>query len=335
MSYLPLQSSDSRIRRHPRAVGLLALAAAAAAFAGSLVAAPPVATVNGEPIAARELKRAMDTFVAGGSMNAGGGIFNPGVYERARRQQLDKLIDQELLWQAAREADLLPTEGEVIEAMQHQRAEYPNQQSFELALETQGLSLEEFRQRVRRQLAGAKLLARDVYGRIEISDQEVREFYRQNEAELRGSERLRLRQILLAVPMSASAEAARAAQARAREALERIRGGEDFAAVARELSDGAHAARGGDMGAVTRQQLPVALQGPLHHVEVGEIKGPLRSEQGIHLIRVEGREPGELPPLEVAAEPIRRYLVRQRGEAEAEEYVQQLRAEADVQVNLR
>ena len=315
---------------HGRWLWMALLLAALPALAG-----PPVATVNGEPIPPQALKRKVDHFMASGSLNAAGGIFNPNVYQKARRQQLDELIDEELLWQEARRHDLLPTEGQVIEAVEQERARYPNRQSFIVSLESRGLTPEQFQEQMRRRLAAAFLLRQEVYGRIEISDQEIRDFYREHEAELRGDERLHLRQVLVSLPREADAEALRAAQARARQVLERIRGGEDFAAVAREVSDGANASRGGDMGLLTRQQLPVALQGPMARVEVGEIKGPLRSQQGFHILRVEGREPGVLPPLEEAAGPIRNHLLRQRGEALTEEYVAGLREQADIQVHLQ
>lgn len=300
-----------------------------------LLAGPPVATVNGEPIPPQALKRKVDQFMSSGKLNAAGGIFNPNVYQKARRQQLDELIDQELLWQEARRHDLLPTEGQVIEAVERERAKYPNRQSFVVSLESRGLTPEQFQRETRRRLASAFLLRQEVYDRIRISDEEVKAFYREHEADLRGEERLHLRQVLLALPRDADAEALRAAQAQAQAVLERIRSGGDFATIARELSDGANAGRGGDMGLLTRQQLPVALQGPLARVEVGEIKGPLRSRQGLHVIRVEGREPGALPPLEEAREPIRNYLARQRGEQLTEEYVAGLRERAEIQVNLQ
>ncbi len=318
-----------RLRRGGR-IGLLALLVALPVLAG-----PPVATVNGEPIPPQALKRKVDHFMASGNLNAAGGIFNPNVYAKARREQLDELIDQELLWQEARRQDLLPTEGQVIEAVERERAEYPNRQSFIVSLESRGLTQEQFQQETRRRLAGAFLLRQEVYAKIRISDQEVKDFYRDHEDDLRGEERLRLRQVLLALPREADAETLRAAQAQAQAVLQRIRSGEDFAALAREVSDGANAGRGGDMGLITRQQLPLALQGPLARVEVGEIKGPLRSRQGFHVIRVESREPGALPPLDEAREPIRNYLARQRGEQLIEEYVAGLREQADIQVNLQ
>ena len=313
-----------------RLLGAVALLAALPALAG-----PPVAPVNGEPIPPQALKRTVVHFMASGSMNAAGGIFNPKVYERARRQQLEELIEQELLWQEARRHDLLPTEGQVIEAVEQERSRYPNRQSFVVSLESRGLTPEQFQEETRRRLAGAFLLRQEVYGNIDISDQEVEAFYREHEADLRGEERLHLRQVLLSVPRQADAEALRAAQQRARQVMERLQAGEDFAAVAREVSDGANARRGGDMGLVTRQQLPVALQGPMARVEVGEIKGPLRSRQGFHIIRVEGREPGALPSLAEAEGPIRDYLLRQRGEALTEQYIAGLREQADIQVNLQ
>lgn len=76
------------------------------------------------------------------------------------------------------------------------------------------------------------------------------------------------------------------AEARANEALTRVNGGEDFAAVAADMSDDlANKDHGGDMGRLEHGLLPDALDQALFAMEVGEVRGPIETPLGYHVIK--------------------------------------------------
>ena len=76
------------------------------------------------------------------------------------------------------------------------------------------------------------------------------------------------------------------AEARAREALQRVEGGEDFAAVAADMSDDvANKDHGGDMGRLEQGLLPPALDEALFAMDVGEVRGPIETRLGYHVIQ--------------------------------------------------
>ena len=76
-----------------------------------------------------------------------------------------------------------------------------------------------------------------------------------------------------------------AAEALARQALERVEGGEEFGAVAAELSDdGANKEHGGVMGLLEAGLLPEPIDHALFGMEVGEVRGPVESPLGYHIL---------------------------------------------------
>lgn len=76
-----------------------------------------------------------------------------------------------------------------------------------------------------------------------------------------------------------------AAEALARQALERVQGDEDFGAVAAEMSDdGANKDHGGIMGLLEQGLLPEPLDDALFAMEVGEVRGPVESPLGYHVL---------------------------------------------------
>lgn len=100
-------------------------------------------------------------------------------------------------------------------------------------------------------------------------------------------ETLRARHLLIAFGADKSA-----ARARAESLLERIRSGEAFEALAKaESEDPGSAEQGGDLGEVQRGAFDPKLEDALFESPVGEVRGPVETDFGWHLIRVDAREP--------------------------------------------
>jgi len=117
----------------------------------------------------------------------------------------------------------------------------------------------------------------------EIDEEELRQYYEENKARYTQAGRRHARHILIEI-----GEDAAAAEAKAKRAYERARAGEDFAALARELSDdtGSREA-GGDLGFAERGDYVASFGDALWNMSPGEIRGPVESEFGWHVIKLE------------------------------------------------
>lgn len=119
----------------------------------------------------------------------------------------------------------------------------------------------------------------------------------------------------------------------ANEVIERIEGGEDFAAVAQEASTDGTAQQGGDLGFVQPGATVPAFEEALFAAEEGELVGPVESEFGFHVI-----QRLEKPPLEDVEEEIRNQLenqTMQEGRAAFQQFITERRQDAEVEVNSR
>lgn len=107
-------------------------------------------------------------------------------------------------------------------------------------------------------------------------------------------EQRRARHILVAASGDDAAD-----EARAKAAYDRAKGGEDFAALAKELSsDTGSAAQGGDLGWAERSFFVAPFADAVWSMQPGEIRGPVRSEFGWHVIRLDEVRPGAVRPIE-------------------------------------
>lgn len=163
--------------------------------------------------------------------------------------------------------------------------------------------------------------------RMDIPQDELRAYYDANPDEFRREEEVQARHILLRTGEERTVEEARAEL----EAIKaRIAGGEDFAAIAQEVSeDPGSGARGGDLGFFGRGRMTPEFEQPAFDAEVGELVGPVESPFGVHLIEVTDRRPEGRTSFEEARESIRNRLASDRLEDRATERAQELLAELE------
>ncbi len=141
----------------------------------------------------------------------------------------------------------------------------------------------------------------DVAATVEVSEEELRAAYEAEKERFETVEERRARHILIAV----EDEQEDAARATAEAVVARLRAGEDFAAVAAEVStDAGTKAQGGDLGWMGRGILVGPFEDALFGLEVGQLSEPVRSEFGFHVIRLDEVRAGDLRPFEAVREEL-------------------------------
>ena len=144
-----------------------------------------------------------------------------------------------------------------------------------------------------------EILRSDVAQGVTVSDEDLLEYYEFNKERYEQDEQRQARHILIL-----SNDDEEAAEAKANELLARINGGESFEDIARDNSEDSFTAdRGGDLGALTRSQMPDGLDSAVFSMSEGDVQGPIKTDFGFHLVRLDTViEPGPLPIEQVRAE---------------------------------
>ncbi len=162
-------------------------------------------------------------------------------------------------------------------------------------------------------------LTKDAFtGDIEVSEETLRELYSSRADRYASQEQRAASHILVA----GDDEAARA---KAEEALKRIQAGEDFAAVAAEMSeDPVSAEEGGSLGLIQRGQLEGAFEEALFSMKEGEVRGPVKTDFGFHIIRLDDIKAPELPAFEEIRDELAADYRAERAQDRFEEAVRSL-----------
>ena len=161
---------------------------------------------------------------------------------------------------------------------------------------------------------------------VKIDDSDLQAYYEQHKAEFTQQAQLRARQILLLVNDKRTDAQAQAAAEVIKQRLDK---GEDFATLARQVSeDQSSKPNGGDMGYITQGHNIKEFEDAAFAAPTGKVVGPVKSPLGYHLIEVTERKPGGTRPFADVREIVRAEVsiakTRDLGETRAKELAQQI-----------
>lgn len=236
--------------------------------------------------------------------------------ERLQAQLLTQLIQSRLLREGAEQLGVEVTEEDIATQRERIVEQVGGEEAFQSLIEDNGLSEEQLDELLR-DVALQEKVTEALSADLEVSDADVQEFYEQNYGQTVSA-----RHILTETEQEA------------RDALERVEGGEDFAAVAEDVStDPGSAQQGGDLGEVSPGQTVPEFDEALFGAETGEVVGPIETQFGYHIIEVTGQQ--DAPPLEEVREEIVSQVQGPQRQQAVQEWLQEQIAAAEVEVNPR
>ncbi len=164
---------------------------------------------------------------------------------------------------------------------------------------------------------------------LTVPDQQIVDYYNSHSAEFTTSDEASAKHILIK-PKEAGAGGEDAAEKLAREVLAKARAGADFASLAQQYSeDEGSKASGGDLGWFGRGRMVKEFEDAVFGAQPGQIVGPVKSQFGYHVIKVEGRRPGGLKSLDSVRESIRLKLADSLADGEGNRRATALREKID------
>ena len=232
--------------------------------------------------------------------------------DELRKQVLDVLINERVQVTNARETGQRLDEAEVDRAVLNVAVQ--NQMTLpqmRARLQQQGVAYPTFRNNVRDQMLVERVREREVNARIRISNEEVDAALERRRAASEGGTQLNLAQILVTVPEGASAAEVTQRRARAEAAMARVKAGETFEAVAREVSEDGNRTQGGVIGLRPADRLPDVFVEFVRALKVGDVAPTLlRSGAGFHVLKLIERSQGVAAGFTVPQTRARHILLR-------------------------
>ena len=259
---------------------------------------------------------------------------------------IDKEVVRELVSQQGKSQDIEPDPELIEKELQALKEPYSDEQEFQKALQERGVTEDDLKKAIRVEALAHQLLDQRIKGKINISDAAVKKYYDDNKAQFYRPETYRARHIFIAVfpphlvkttPLeelqSRKEELIQAAEKKINEIVEEVRGGGDFAELAKKYThDDATRENGGDLDIIYKGVFHPAFDEAVAKLKPGETSGVVQTEFGYHVVKLIETRPPEQAPFEVMQEAIQKHLFTQEAQKEIQAYVDGLRENAKIEI---
>lgn len=314
------------------------LAALLAAPAGGASAQRTVdrvaAVVNGDVITLSELtQRAGPEYRR--AMDMPPGPARDQARARALRAAYDQVLAERLVEAEVKTLGIEVTEAQIDGAIEDvKKRNNLSDEVLKQALAAEGMTITAYRARLRKDFENHLLIAAKVQNRVKVTDDDVRGYYQSHLSEFSGEEQAKLRLILLQVAAGAPAAEEARVKATGETLLARLAAGEDFADLARQVSQGPGAAAGGDLGWVKKGTMPIDLERVAFALAPGENSGLVRAKTGWIILKSDDRRTATAAPIEEVRDRIREKIGNQQADTYRKQYIQELKSEALIELKI-
>ena len=252
-------------------------------------------------------------------------------------QVLVSTIDELLLTQLGREKGLKLTDAQFNKWLADMRKDnnLEDNARFEAALKQEGLTMSDLRKNVERGFVMEQVQREEFGGKLQITEEEARQYYQANQKEFIEPASVTLREILIDVPTTTQdgkpmisvgkddEAAKKTADVRAR-----IMAGEDFAKVAAEVSSGSSKANGGLIGPIAVSEVSQDLQKLLEKMKPGDVTEPIRTARGYQLLKLDTAKPSAARSFDSVRDVVADRVYRERLNIEMKKFLDRVRRQA-------
>jgi peptidyl-prolyl cis-trans isomerase C len=291
-----------------------------------------VATVNGVDIPRTEYNREVKLYTD--RMVRSGQPLDEQQIKIIGDQILDRLIETELLYQESRKQGVRVQPEEIETQFSEIKQRFSSEQEFTAAIEQMDITEAGIRSQIERGLAINELVKTRISDKIEISEKESRTFYDSHPELFKQPAQVKASHILIKVAPDADAEKKAAAAEKIERIQARLDKGGDFAALARENSEGPSASKGGDLGYFKRGTMVKPFEDAAFALEINQVSGRVETMFGYHLIKVYDKKPEQTLVYADVKGDLAEHLKQQKVKQEVDIYLQDLKKKAKIEKSI-
>ncbi len=332
--------------------------ATAAALASAILATAPradaviveriVAIVGDKPILLSEMRARAKPFLVQIQQSVPAGPQQAAAQSQLFKDLIEKMVDEELEGQAAARANITVSTQEIENAFENIAASQglTKEALFKEAKAKNGLTEQDYRDEMRRQIIEGKMIQLRVKGRIRITEEDIKTMYDRVVREERKRREYHPAWVVFRILPGSSEAAIAERKAQAADVAARAKKGEDFEKLAALYSDDpATRDKGGDIGIRAPQGSPQALSGKMGvlspeleaavmPLEPGEVTGPIEVGQVVVVMKLMSRQPSRYTGLKEARPEMIQRLQAEIMDKAKKKWLEELRRRTHVDVRL-
>lgn len=287
-----------------------------------------VAVVNNEIVTSVQLDKELAARMAAENQSLSAG---PGELAARRSKVLEGLIEEALIRQKIAELGLKVSDEEIEAAIRDvQKQNKLTREQLQEALKAQGMGFEEYRETLGKQILRFKLIGREVQSKVEVTNQEIRDYFRDHIDQFREEPSTRLSRLTFPLNVS-NPEQLAAVRAKAAGALARLRQGEEFGVVLQSYKlEGS--AEGGDMGSFAEGEITPAFAQAVEGLKEGGISEIVEAAGGLHILKVVEKSSGKVQQFDSVKDEIRKVLMEKKTQEQFKRWAEGLKTGAYIDI---
>ncbi len=211
------------------------------------------------------------------------------------QQTLERIITERAMLQHAKKSGLRVDPAQVERAVQRIAEQNKmNLDQLKAALANDGVSFDQFREKISNEILVTRVREREVESRLSISDAEI-DSYLKSQTDLGKDEEFNLSHILVTVPENASPEQTQARRSRAQDIVNELAKGVAFEQLSATYSDTPNALEGGSLGWRNAGQIPSLFLDTVRNLKPGQSSDLIKSPNGFHIIKLNDKRGKDVP----------------------------------------
>ncbi len=288
------------------------------------------AVVNGVVISQQEYAKELDFHI--GRFSRQGLKLSSEQMAKLKNDVLESLIEREILYQESQKSGIKIDKKKIEEELSVVKKRFPSENEYKNALGTMKISEDDIKKQIKKRLAINTLIDTKITQKVVITDEESKTFYNANPNLFKEPEQVRAGHILIKVEVGADKQKKAKAILKIKEVQKKLKGGQDFAALAKEYSeDDASSANGGDMGYFTRGQIIKPLGDAAFGMQPNKVSDIIETQFGYHLIKVYDKKPGKILAYADIKDLLTERLRQEKTEQETAKYIAELKKDAKIE----
>ncbi|HEY5975636.1 MAG TPA: peptidylprolyl isomerase [Geobacteraceae bacterium] len=291
----------------------------------------PVAKIGTAVITRAELDRAIKVLISQNRLTAG---TTPEAKKQSETTALDQLIAAEILYQAGLKNPPADLDKQVDFKMSQGKARFAKPEEYEAALKSADLNEKELAEITRKDVVISSFVEREIAGKIKVSDDEIKKFYNENKDKFSQEAQVRASHILCGFDAKATDEEKKKAKEKAAGLLKEVKGGKDFAELAKANSTCPSSAQGGDLGYFGKGQMVPPFEQAAFALKPGEVSDVVETQFGYHIIKLTDKKEAQTVKLDEVKEKIESYLKNQKVQKAVMDFVTEQRAKVKIEKTL-
>ena len=291
-----------------------------------------VAVVNGAPIEKGEFDG--EVFLIQKTVLGMGKPLSCEQVSSIRREVLESMIRRELLYQAARKSGIKSDENAINKDINSLKQQFSGETEYKNELSRRGINEEVLRARMVRNSLVQKYVDKEFTGKVNVIDKEIQDYYQKNIDLFKQPFQMRISHIFIQSDPKGGDSRKKELRGKAEKILKNLKDDQDFAALAKEYSDGPTRTNGGDLGYLRKGQLEKQFESKIFALKKGEITDVIETDYGFHIFKVTDIKPETMLAYENVKEKVKKFLVDEKIKQEADNYARKLREKTDVNILL-